>query len=66
MTLAAYEALKVGTSKMRTTINVPFLPLVPMVADKMRKQHRRAVYLAVIASRMSAFGVKADIVACGE
>jgi hypothetical protein len=47
-----------GTSKVRTTINVHFLPLVPTVADEMRKQHRRAVYLA--ASRMSAFGGKAD------
>ena len=53
--------LKVGHPKVRTTINVPFLPLVPTVADEMRKQHRRAVNLAVIASRMSAFGGKADI-----
>jgi len=58
MTLAPYEALIVGHLKVRTTINVPFLPLVPTVADEMRKQHRRAVNLAVIASRMSAFGVK--------
>src|SRR5262252_10664642 len=61
MTLAPYEALIVGHLKVRTTINVPFLPLVPTVADEMRKHNRRAVYLAVMASRMSAFGGKADI-----
>jgi hypothetical protein len=32
-----------GTSEVRTIINVPFLPLVPTVADEMRKRIGRVL-----------------------
>jgi hypothetical protein len=61
MTLAPYEALKVGHLRGQNDHQRALLAIGSYGRGRNAQAHRRAVYLAVMASRMSAFGGKADI-----